>query len=340
MPLPFLVVCLYCLEREAHARAQATIGLTLPAISAFARLPQDEPAKTRTGGSALTHARREISLRGQRFPFASGAEAAAKIKGASPELSGLVSLLVLYIKIFNEPHAQKEDYVKGYLPMLAKTDFATMFANLPADDRKKYGKNKGARKKFATIVLAAVTQDETYEAVRKEMPVIPDRQMREGTPLNLTLQDWLTSIAAGVDRLTPATDDRLFGLGDLGEGAEKGKKTDPDPDAAGQRIIIEFRGGSVGAGPKGGQGFLTPAEWIEYAFDYFNLVRKLHGAESVPEWDEFKPAPPPEPVAKAKPKPKATKSKTRARRESTATKPRRRAGTVTTPRRRSDSESS
>ena len=26
-------------------------------------------------------------------------------------------------------------------------------------------------------------------------------------------------------------------------------------------MIIEFRGGSVGAGPKGAQGFLTPAEW-------------------------------------------------------------------------------
>jgi hypothetical protein len=107
-------------------------------------------------------------------------------------------------------------------------------------------------------------------------------------------------------------------------------------------MIIEFRGGSVGAGPKGAEGFLTPAEWLEFAFDYFNLVRQLHGAEAVPEWDEFKPVPPPEPEVevKAKPKPKARKSTTKVRRGSTVTTPRRRGSTVTTSRRRSDSESS
>jgi hypothetical protein len=319
---------------KIHARAQATIGLTLPAISTFALLPQDEPAKTRTGGYMVTHARREASLRGQRGPFTAGANAATMIKGASPELSGLVSLLVLYIKIFHEPYGQKEDYVKGYLPLLAKTDFATMFAHLSADDQKKYGKNKSDRKKFAKLVLESVTQDPTYQAVRKEMPVIPDTLMPGDTPLKLTLLDWLSSIAGGEDKLTPKTDNRLFGLGDLGEDAEKGKKTDPAPDIGSRRMIIEFRGGSVGAGPKGAQGFLTPAEWIEFAFDYFNLVRQLHGGELIPEWDEFKPAPPAEaePKAKTKPKTKTKKSKTKPKvlREST----------VTTPRNRSGSESS
>jgi hypothetical protein len=319
-------------EPKIHARAQATIGLTLPAISALALLPQGEPAKTRTGGYMVTHARREASLRGHRDPFTAGAKAATTIKGASPELSGLVSLLVLYIKIFHEPYAQKEDYVKGYLPLLAKTDFATMFANLPADDQKKYGKNKSDRKKFAKIVLECVTQDPTYKTVKKEMPVIPDTQMPGSTPLKLTLLDWLSSIAGGEDKLTPKTDRRLFGLGDLGEDAEKGKKTDPAPDTGSRRMIIEFRGGSVGAGPKGSQGFLTPAEWIEFAFDYFNLVRQLHGGELIPEWDEFKPAPPPEPEpeseSKEKPKTKTKKSKTKAKvlTESTTTTPRRRSG--------------
>jgi hypothetical protein len=174
------------------------------------------------------------------------------------------------------------------------------------------------------------------------MPVIPDAVMPGDTPLPLTLLDWLSSIAGGEDKLTPATDRRLFGLGDLGDGAQKGKKTDPAPDGGSQRMIIEFRGGSVGAGPKGAEGFLTPAEWLEFAFDYFNLVRQLHGAEAVPEWDEFKPVPPPEPEVevKAKPKPKARKSTTKVRRGSTVTTPRRRGSTVTTSRRRSDSESS
>ena len=305
---------------KIHARAQATIGLTLPAISTFAQLPADQPAKTRTGGYLVTHARREASLRGHRGPFADAAKAAGQIKNASEELRGLVSLLALYIKVFHEPYAAKEDYVKGYLPLLAKTDFATMFSQLPDVEQKKYGKSKKSKKKFADLVLESVTADPTYHAVNPKMPVVPDSKMSGDTALGLTLQDWLTSIAGGVDRLTPRHDPRLFGLGDLGEGASQGTRTDPAPDGGSRRMILEFRGGSVGATPNVAQGFLSPAEWIEFAFDYFNLVRQLHGADAVPEWDEFKPAPPAKPKSKVKKKTKTTataKPKTKAKTKTT-----------------------
>jgi Domain of unknown function (DUF4157) len=309
---------------KIHARAQATVGLTLPAISTFAQLPPGEPAKTRTGGYIFTHARREASLGGHRGPFAVGAQAASQIKNASAELSGLVSLLVLYIKVFHDPTAQKEDYVKGYLPLLAKTDFATMFSNLPDEEQKKYRKNKSSRKKFADLVLKSVTADPTYQAVTKKMQVIPDSQMPGDTSLGLTLQDWLSSIAGGEDKLTSKTDPRLFGLGDLGEDVNKGKLTDPAPDTGSPRMILEFRGGSVGAGPKGGGGFLTPAEWIEFAFDYFNLIRQVHGYGLVPEWEEFRPPPPPQAQPKAKAKTKKTKLKAKAQPNTATTSPRRR----------------
>jgi hypothetical protein len=154
------------------------------------------------------------------------------------------------------------------------------------------------------------------------MPVVPDSQMSGDTPLDLTLQDWLTSIAGGVDLLTPKKDTRLFGLGDLGEGEHKGTRTDPAPDGGSPRMILEFRGGSVGATPGVAHGFLSPAEWIEFAFDYFNLVRQVHGGDAVPEWDEFKPAPPAKPKSKPKKKTKTTATaKTKAKTKAT---PRRR----------------
>ncbi len=305
---------------KIHARAQATIGLTLPAISTFALLPADQPAKTRTGGYLVTHARREASMKGHRGPFADAARAAGQIKDASADLSGLVSLLALYIKVFHEPYAAKEDYVKGYLPLLAKTDFATMFKQLPDAEQKKYRKSKKNRKKFADLVLESVTADPTYQAVNLKMPVVPDSQMSGDNPLGLTLQDWLTSIADGVDLLTPKQDARLFGLGDLGEGASQGTRTDPAPDGGSPRMILEFRGGSAGATPGVAHGFLSPSEWIEFAFDYFNLVRQLHGGDAAPEWDEFKPAPGPKPKSKAKKKivtKAAAKTKPKAKMAST-----------------------
>jgi hypothetical protein len=294
---------------KIHARAQATVGLTLPAISTFALLPTGQPAKTRTGGFLVTHARKEASLRGHKDPLTLSATAASQIKGASEDLRGLVSLLALYIKVFHEPLAQKEDYVKGYLPLLAKTDFGAMFGHLPAKEQKKYGKTKSNRKDFAKLVLGCVTADQTYQAVTKNMPVIPDTQMPGDTPLNLTLADWLSSIAGGQDKLTKRHDPRLFGLGDLGEGVNEGQKTDPPPDAGSPRMVVEFRGGSVGIGPGGAQGFLTPDEWIEFAFDYFNLVRQVHGYELEPEWEEFQPKPPPESKAKVKSSKKSKKKK-------------------------------
>ena len=60
-------------------------------------------------------------------------------------------------------HTGKEDYVKGHLPLLAKTDFATMFTHLSDGGQKKYGKVKSDRKKFAALVLESVTQDPTCQ---------------------------------------------------------------------------------------------------------------------------------------------------------------------------------
>src|SRR5262249_53769305 len=156
---------------EIHARGQATVGLSLPAISRLGLLPEEELKRTeRTRGLALSHATRTTTLRTHRTPFIRGAQAAALIPGASEDLSGLVTLLVHYIKVFHNPNTPAEDYVKGHLPLLAKTDFAAMFSHLPETERNQYNRDPRA---FARLVLETVNRDTDFN-VTKHMPVIPD----------------------------------------------------------------------------------------------------------------------------------------------------------------------
>jgi hypothetical protein len=101
-----------------------------------------------------------------------------------------------------------------------------------------------------------------------EQAVIPLPGLLTGSsPLNLTLDDWLSMIPFGTDYLTSVTDARLFGLGDLGEGAEKGKKVDLARGKGKPRMIVEFRTGSP-------MGFRTPSQWPDFSFDYFSLASR------------------------------------------------------------------
>jgi len=266
---------------EIHARAQATVGLSLPAISRFGLLPEEELRRTeRTQGFTFSHANRAATLVSHRTPFIRGAQAAAQIPGASEDLSGLVTLLVHYIKVFHNPNTPIEDYVKGHLPLLAKTDFAAMFSHLPETEKNRYNRDPRA---FARLVLETVNQDTDFN-VTKHMPVIPDRLLAGGGHFDLTLGAWLSWIAHGIDLLTSKNDRRLFGLGDLGKGMTKGKRVDVAPGTGKPRMILEFRSGSVGSSPSGIKGFLTPSEWLDYAFDYYNLARRVHTRPVMPEW--------------------------------------------------------
>ena len=42
-------------------------------------------------------------------------------------------------------------------------------------------------------------------------------------------------------------------------------------------MVIEFRAGAV-------KGFLTPREWLDFVFDYYELVRRTHGMPDAPLW--------------------------------------------------------
>ncbi len=271
---------------DIHARAQATVGLTLPAIFRYGTRPDLELMRTERERTAqaiqqnylgISHASPGMALRSMKGVFGKAARAASQIENASPELSGLVTLLSLYTAIFHDPLTVKAAYAKAYLPILAKTDFAAMFFHIPTAEQERYRKRPGA---FVKMVLKIVNED-LGVAASKHSPLIPERLLREGRPLGPTLGQWLSFIVGGMDLLTGISDERLFGLGDLGKGASKGKKVDPAPGGGGNpRMILEFRSGSKGSS---GSEFLAPEEWRHFAFDYLNLVRRLHGREVVPE---------------------------------------------------------
>ena len=258
-----------------HARAQATAGLSLPAVTRLGTIEESTlQATRRQQGMAFSHASRSATLRGHRGALQTAAAGAAAIPGASRELAGLVTLLALYVKIFHDPGTAPEDYVKGHLPLLAKTDFATMFTHLPEAEQRTYRRDRSA---FVKLVLQQVNAGSTF-AVDKHQQVIPDR-LRAGRDIPLTLRRWLRDIPEGVDRLTAREHRPLFGLGDLGTGAQEGKKVDVAPGRGADRMVMEFRAGAV-------KGFLTPREWLDFVFDYYDLVRRVHGRRNAPLWTE------------------------------------------------------
>jgi Domain of unknown function (DUF4157) len=265
---------------QIHARAQATVGLTLAALYRFAGQTDAESRQTtRTTGWGISHANRGLMLSGQNTDFVH-AGAAARDRGLNPRLAGLVTLLASYIKIFHSKSTKPADYVKGYLPILVKTDFAAMFQQLLRKDQDYYQRNP---QEFLELVLGVVNDDPAFSVDRREQ-VLPDALVPEGDSLNLTLQQWLSWIPFGNDYFTRRHDKRLFGIGDLGDGAQQGKKLDKAPGRGQPRTIMEFRGGSLGRGPSGTKGFLTPEEWLEFAFDYYTLIRQLHGRPNPAEW--------------------------------------------------------
>jgi hypothetical protein len=274
------------------ANPQATIGLTLPAVWQFGIAQESDFAKTEREKATFGYASHSLALRSNKKYFTQAAADASGLKEASGELRGLVTLLALYIKSLNNPDASPAAYAKAYLPILAKTDFAAMFRRLPESERLEYQKDPVS---FTKLVLDLVRQDPAFGKLKERQAVIPDEltakfslSLESSNPgmralSKLTLRKWLKEIPNGVDLLTGQYYPALFGLGDLGDGAKKGKLVDAPPKGqTDDRMIMEFRSGS--AMP------LEPSKWLDYAFDYYNLVRRLHGLSPLPG-DLAKPVP-------------------------------------------------
>jgi hypothetical protein len=248
---------------------QATIGLSLAAIHEYGTIEEKSLSELNLHlGKTFNIVRRGMTLGSAHERFEAIAKKTGEIKGASSELKGLVTLIVFYIHMFHEKEEKPADYAKSVMPILAKTNFAAMFRQLAEAEKGKYEKDP---KKFSKLVIE-VTQSIGHN-VKKQSPVIPPGRVSRNMG-DLTLQRWLESIPERKDYLTEQYNDELFGFGNLGgkEGeVGKGEKMDRTPqDKA--AMVLEFR--------RGFGGIQVPAnQWKSFAFDYFHLVRRLHGSE-------------------------------------------------------------
>jgi hypothetical protein len=265
---------------KIQARPQATVGLSLDAIQKYGTIKEQQRSEgkgyTKTGP---TETRRSNTLKTYSSTFENIAKKAAKEIG-NEKLSGFATLLALYVYIFHDPTGGKDDYAKGVMPLLAKTNFAYMFGKLDQAERDQYSQNPD---QFVNLILNLVnSQQSATNKVTEDKPVMVQKRFNKslGNEGNLLLKTWLEGITQGVDNLTEKHYSNLFGFGNLkslkekGEDVGSGAKADP-----GQKMVLEFRGGSQGRG-----GFLPSEEWRDFVYDYFLLVRQLHGRKDIAPW--------------------------------------------------------
>lgn len=252
---------------KIQARPQATVGLSLDAIQKYGTIKE---LQKRTGREGYIETRRGITLKTYSSTFENIAQKAA-IEIDNGKLSGLATLLALYIYIFHDPTAGTEDYAKGVMPILAKTNFAYMFSKLDQAERDQYSQDPD---QFVDLILAVVNSQTGTKTITKNKAVIPPTRLNKtrGKARELSLETWLKEITKGTDKLTEQYYPKLFGFGNLkskGEKVGSGAKAD-----VGEKMVLEFRGGSL-------SGFLPSERWWDFAYDYFLLVRQLHGSENI-----------------------------------------------------------
>jgi hypothetical protein len=108
-------------------------------------------------------------------------------------LKGLLSLIAVYVTMAE----QYVNYPKAIAPLMARTDFATMFRLLPPQQQAILMKNNQA-------LWLELVQDALPGKVltAQFFPPLPAGQPARPFTLDLTRQDWLRGIAAGTDLLT------------------------------------------------------------------------------------------------------------------------------------------
>jgi hypothetical protein len=257
---------------QIQARAQATIGLTLAGVQKYGTVEEAKlQERYKEKGFSVVHRSATLGTnRGDFTNIAQKVEETVKDK----DLRGLVTLLAFYVRMFHFPTAKKADYAKAVPPILAKTNFAFMFSHLGKKEREKYSNDPDG---FADLILSVVNDTRgNLPTISKTEPVISTEVVDEGKldkAKDLTLETWLKGIPNGKDELTEQYYEELFGFGNLGgTETEVGKGEKVDLAKGKPAMVLEFRAGAP-------SGFLPPDKWWDFAYDYFHLVRRLHGSE-------------------------------------------------------------
>jgi hypothetical protein len=206
---------------------------------------------------------------------------------SSPELIGLVSLLVTYIY----KSRQQFSYPKLIAPIMARTDMATLFRQLKTNEIAFF---KTFPDRFANLVFAA-TGDSYQFGLQETMPINADVDMfpkglatgeldQNRRPIfdrsicgKLTLGRWLTEIPKGTDLLTKFTfpsksqRSKLESMGSLRDHLE-----DVGSDGSKQAApVFELR--RI-------QNKVTPERSIQIALDAFDYIRNLNSGAEDPHY--------------------------------------------------------
>ncbi|MEP7356282.1 MAG: DUF4157 domain-containing protein [Anaerolineales bacterium] len=230
-----------------RGKPQATVGIRLEALPDLIRNLFPDPAEGATdrgrraeGREMGTGFKQDTQTAGPILQIMGAApgKAAAAIAAflpkhgnapspASPKLAGLVALLIAYLDMGQSGLVRS--YAKTIAPVMARTDFATMFAMLPDNERDYYAGDNGG--KFVDLLKGA---GYNWFAMRGS---IYSGGIRESSEPNawykdLTRKDWLKSMTApstgaGTDKLTPASfptqrgKDEIEGLGSYANRIDK-----------------------------------------------------------------------------------------------------------------------
>ncbi|PSL55889.1 uncharacterized protein DUF4157 [Saccharothrix carnea] len=153
---------------------------------------------------------------------------------ASDKLRGLLMPVAAYLIQGNaKPH---EGYYKGVAPIMARTDFAAMFALLSADEQERLAAEDG--EPFVRLALRCA------ELTAADEPVLETVDRREVSFAEVTRRKWLSGITQGRDILSePGYRAAFPATADKGEHFESmGSLGDRMDDSRGRRApIVELR---------------------------------------------------------------------------------------------------
>lgn len=171
----------------------------------------------------------------------------------SESLVGLISLIYTYLKKATLPVV---DYPKSLFPLLSHTNFSSMFAMLPNNDRTPFIEDP---QRFVNINLNAAQMAGTG-GTAFFTGGFPYNPSLNAWSASITRQDWLYNIPQGTDR-----------LGDLAKFGERGDRVGRihlfATDTMTEAPILELRrmAGRVGI-----------ENWKDLALDVFDFIAKLN----------------------------------------------------------------
>jgi len=203
------------------------------------------------------------------------ATAPAEATGAA--VKGLLTLIYAYA----EAGPDKSPFLKTKTPLMAKTNYATLWKTLPKPAQshlKQASALGGGRTRFEDLVALATGYDGNrltrplFETRVRLVDEVPDMNEAEWYK-NLTMGDWVRAMTKGVDKLTTKKfpnlpkGKKVEGYGVLGS------KMDKDPGTGDKLPVFELRSASAM------MTFDKLESWSLKMFDYF---RKLNEGAAKP----------------------------------------------------------